>query len=348
MKKHFIISISIFLVIICISCESLVNQSNNSTDSAIDLYSLDENLRRNNLLLDNRTETLIESLKETVKTKVMYEALAIHAAKTTELANDFLLYIETLRNRLIEEAGGVYIQSEVNDLVLINKPKNPNDTKIVNHIFISDNNAEANIFNDRVKELRSKYLDFVGTLWDNGGIKGTIFADQSKKNQALYQLEQDILLIDADKLYSKKDKDPNWAQLAFKDKSVAMIYLLLRKYENEVKMSTHAVVDFIASQMGKLEFSYDRFDITTKTQKPAIRLGEVYEAEIALGVYTSQAQFAVSVNGSSLKTKDGKALYQVKPSSEGQQKYTVKISIQNPLTGETETITKDFYYEVIP
>jgi hypothetical protein len=77
-------------------------------------------------------------------------------------------------------------------------------------------------------------------------------------------------------------------------------------------------VNFLAGQMGKLELNYDKFDVFSQSAKPYILLGETYESEIALGAYSSQAKFSVSVGGSSLKIVDGKAKYTARGSSVGQ------------------------------
>ena len=71
-----------------------------------------------------------------------------------------------------------------------------------------------------------------------------------------------------------------------------------------------------------------------------------YEAEIALGAYSSQARFSVSVDGRSLPIIDGKAQFTRKGMRVGEQSYTAKLSVQNPLTGETESFFKTFKYEV--
>lgn len=120
----------------------------------------------------------------------------------------------------------------------------------------------------------------------------------------------------------------------------------LLKIQQNISQTRALYYRFLNQQIGKKQISYDKFDVLASSEKAYILLGESYTAQIALGAYSSQSKFSVSVNGRSLPIKDGKATYTARPSRVGEQKYSARISVNNPLTGETETFTKDFYFEV--
>ena len=137
---------------------------------------------------------------------------------------------------------------------------------------------------------------------------------------------------------------PDTAKLEglFKDASISDCYPILRKIDSATKNTVALMADFLKGQIGKKELVYDKYDVFSSCDKPYILLGETYEAEIALGAFSSHAEFTVSVNGKALEVAGGKAQYSARPGSMGVQSYTASITVVNPLTGETENVKKEF------
>lgn len=322
-------------------------------------FMLDKGIKKNNHIVEESVTGVIASMEETAKTKTQYQPLVDKAKEAKEITKGFYAYIDELRTGMVEESGGAYSEQEAADSghpELAGKPKGKKDKDTPQRIFVTGDYTGATkpafevpagpVLDTKVQELKKAYLDFVAGLWENGGIKGTIFADQSKKESALASLKSEMTLISSDEYQADQHEGKSWEEFTFGHMPVAAIYPMLRKFQNDARTSEAAIVNFLASQMGKMELNYDKFDVFSQSPKPYILLGETYEAEIALGAYSSQAKFSVSVGGSSLKIVDGKAKYTARGSSVGEKKYTAKISVNNPLTGETETFTKDFSYEV--
>jgi gliding motility-associated protein GldM len=335
-------------------------------------FMLDKGIAKNNKIVEHAVESVIKSMEETAKTKTQYLPLVEKAKGAKALTVDFHQYIDDMRFRMVDESGGVYVTADTeaeyiaqgfkkedgkihmqDDDYLIGKPSGKKDKDTPQRIFVSGDYGAAGkkdpqgaILADKIRKLKAAYMKFVEGLWEGDGIKGTIFADKAKMKGALEQLEDEMTLT-SDENYKEEDHEGKvWGEYVFGHMPVAAIYPMLRKFQNDARTSEAAVVNYLASQMGKLELNYDKFDVFSQSPKPYILLGETYEAEIALGAYSSQSKFTVSVGGSSLKIVDGKAKYSSRGSSVGEKKYSAKISVNNPLTGETETFTKEFSYEV--
>jgi gliding motility-associated protein GldM len=320
---------------------------------------LDKGIKKNNEIVTDSNDKLIESMAETAKTKVQYQPLVDKATLVKGITKGFYEHVDQLRDVMVEESGGAYTKADADekgDPSLEGKPKGKKDKDTPQRIFVSGDYAGAKKpdivvpagpeLDKRLKELKKSYLDFVAGLWDNGGIKGTIFADENKKKASLATLEQSMTLVSSEGYDPKAHKDKTWSDFTFGHMPVAAIYPMLRKYQNDAKTTESAVINFLASQMGKMELTYDKFDVFSQSSKPYILLGEKYESEIALGAYSSQAKFSVSINGSSLSVVDGKAKYSATGSSVGEKKYTATITVVNPQTDEKETFKKEFSYEV--
>ena len=179
----------------------------------------------------------------------------------------------------------------------------------------------------------------IANLWENGGIKGTIFYDRSKKALSLKSLKAELAF---------DGYNNHWATASFDQKPLAAVLSILSKLQSDITISEAAIVHFLISQFSITPLHYDKFDVLAQSVKPHIRLGEQYESEIALGTYASTTPFKVMVNGKTLDMIDGKAQYKVTPSTIGTQKYEAKIAVFNEITQQTSIFTKEFHFEVIP
>lgn len=96
-----------------------------------------------------------------------------------------------------------------------------------------------------------------------------------------------------------------------------------------------------------IPLSYDKFSVLYMPVQAVTKVGEVFEADFALGAYSSQSKVDISVDGTPLNNVDGIARYKTKATSAGKKTMKVQIITKNPLTGEVDSYTKRFPYEVI-
>jgi gliding motility-associated protein GldM len=319
-------------------------------------FMLDAGIHKNNDIVEHGINTVIDGMAETAETKIQYKPLVAKAKEATTITEDFHKYIDELRDRMVEESGGPYTKEFAESQghpELEGKPMGKKDKDTPQRIFVSGDygregkkDPQGEVLEKKVLELKKRYLDFVSDLWEEGGIPNTIFADTAKKDDKMKELEDEMTLTSSENYEGHHHDDKSWAEYTFGHMPVAAIYPMLRKFQNDARTSEAAVINFLAEQMGKLELNYDKFAVFSQSPKPYILLGEQFETEIALGAYSSQAEFSVKVGSSSLKIVDGKAKYTARPSTIGEKTYTAAISVKNPLTGKTDTYKQDFQYEV--
>jgi hypothetical protein len=319
-------------------------------------FMLDHGIERNNHIVEHGIHTVITGMEETANTKVQYKPLVTAANEATKITEGFLSYIDEMRERMVEESGGKYTKEDAiaqGHPELEGKPLGKKDKDTPQRIFVSGDygsegkkQPQGEILEVKILELKEKYLDFVASLWDNGGIPGTIFAKDTLKEGKLKELEEELTLTSSENYKPGNHDDKSWAAYTFGHMPVAAIYPMLRKFQNDASTSEAAVVNFLAEQMGKLELNYDKFAVFSQSPKPYILQGEQFETEIALGAFSSQADFKVFVGGRELKIEDGKAKYTTRPSGIGEKKYVATIEVINPLTGDVMKMEETFHYEV--
>lgn len=345
-----------YFILISICTGFISCQQNNFSDEVIDEFlSLDKNIKKNNIIIQRSTESVIAYMEEKAKTRLQYAPVTRKAKEIDQLSDSLDHFIEALRTSLIEESGGIYNKTEALSLQhphLEGIAKGLKDKTIVETILLNDdyseysNISQAELLYQKIETLKEQYIHIIEGIWKNGGIKGTIFADPSKKGRVINELKEELTIISLMD-YVNNNQNLSWAEFLFGNRPLVAVLAQLQVIKNKIWQSESACINFLASQYSSSCGGYDKFDVFAQSSKPSIKLGETYQADIALGTYSSKSIFSVTVNGDTINAIDGKATYRVRPKTTGEQYYNARIAVKNPSTGEIETFTKQFYFEVI-
>lgn len=217
--------------------------------------------------------------------------------------------------------------------VEIIKLKFKRDFQVQNQIKSLDTlRQNAEIFYKKAIQLAEK-------SWDNGGIKGCVFADITQKQTSLEQLKKSI-------------GTPTFQQLnsnIFNKKEQALDLVLTQFYtlQNDIRQQENSLVRFFSSQIA-LYCGYHRFDIYASSQKQCIRLGETYEAGICIGDYAPITLLSININKDSFPILNNRAKYKITTKQLGEQAYWVTAKFQHLLSQEVDYQERLFYFEVSP
>gem|GEM_PF-71316 len=322
-------------------------------------FMLDKGIKHTNEIVDKGLEGTIKAMNSTAKEKPALKPIAAAAETVPAQIEELLVYIDTLRVNITNGSGGLYSTEDhkatwegkgfqIGKIVtgeeekLDGKPKGKKNKDITQRLLVDEGNGaklKELIGSTRTKLI--KVIDDIVALNKKTPMKGVKF-----KESEIEELKKNLVLEEIDDKVWEDAGKPSWEAYVFGYMPVAACYPLFRKYQNDAKNAAAQVINFLSNNMGNKVLVYDKFDVFSSSTKPYILLGETYEAEIALGAYSSQAKFSVNVGGRALPITDAKAKFTAKPSSVGTQKYTATITVENPLTGETERVSKEFAYEV--
>lgn len=304
--NHFLLFTSLFLC--CLSCDQPRSEGQPDTDS------------NTTATATQYTEELELYFNGSNSTLNLYsEDLMRTLKKTTEESPQYAPFMNVAL-----EADAILTETENLVIDIYSELTNSNSKSIVKEVMITDKAAENLVSN--LQDAKQNLIDGLSSL--NIG------------EQELMKFSHSLPILNGN-LWADSDQPAQFEGLSL----YAAKHKLLKIQHNVIQ--TRAIYyRFLNEKMSKKELAYDKFDVIANSEKDFVLLGETYSSEISLGAYSSQAKFSVSVNGRSLAIKDGKAIYNTRPSRVGEQKYSARISVSNPLTGETETFTKDFYFEV--
>jgi hypothetical protein len=184
-----------------------------------------------------------------------YKRIAIQIKKVQALSLAFNTYVGGLTEQMLEESGGKYTEEEAKEAgnsQLSGKLKGGNNQEVPYRIFITgdeDKEPQGKILAEKTKQLKADYIRLVGELWEYGGVKGTVFALQDKKEEVLELLASKIRLVDDEDYDFAGNGGKTWEENAFDGMPVKAIMLMLFHIESSVDQSEMSVMNFLISPL---------------------------------------------------------------------------------------------------
>lgn len=289
-------------------------------------FSLDKGLKNSNQIVDSTNEQILTSINKQAdayknERNEKFRQAAIEANKVT---TDFTAYVEDIWQQLFNAAGGPSDKDP-------SKPKREKDKDVTTRLLVlgPDGKADAALgpqLEQKIEETRTKLLALVDNNPD---------------------IEKSLPLKIEDWKAQKTDK-VSWADWKFRQMPVAACFPLLTKIQSDAKASATTVLNHLFKQVSGEEIKFDAFEPVISAPKGYVIKGEKYTADVFLSAYSTSSggNTRISVNGSSLPVKEGKATYETVGSRLGENKFSVRIEVTNPLTKETKPYSKDFSFEV--
>lgn len=286
-------------------------------------FTLNKGITQSNNIVENTNQTLLTNIQKQAdayknEQNDRYLAAAKEVKKT---ADDFYQYVEDLKAQLFEAAGG---PSEKNP----DQPKRIKDKDVTTRLLVGLEKQPGKGFEleQKIRETRSKFEELVNK-------------DPSVLAAMPLSLDEEAV---------KKSDKKNWVEYNFLQMPVAAVFPILTKIQNDARASSTSALNYLLGKVAGEDIKFDAFEPVVSASKGYVIRGEKYTADVFLSAFSTSAgdNTRISVNGSNLPVKDGKATYETATSGIGTKKYTVKIDVVNPLTNEVKSYTKDFEYEV--
>lgn len=299
-------------------------------------FMIDRGIEGSNNVIDDSNEFTFTALKKNAEQDLTkYQPLVDAAGEVQVLSREFNTYVDSLRSILVEQTGGYYPEDHEK---YSGRPKGYKNKDVTTRLLAEG--QEGEMLKNKILETRAELLDLINRL---DGTEGTSIDEES-----LAELEKSITLNISDDWETKVKKPVNWQYFTFNQMPLASAFPIFRKFQNDMKSSEAAVLNYLVNQVGATTFKVDNFIPIASAPKSYVIAGEPYEADITIGASSRSVyeNMSIEVNGRALDVEDGIASYQTSTSGTGVKKYEVDITLTNPTTGEVETYSKTFEYEV--
>lgn len=299
-------------------------------------FVIDKGIKTSNSRLGVANDTTVKDMERNAEqNKERYSKVVSTAKQVQAKSKEFIAYVETLRNAMVEQTGGMYPEEDIHHA---GQPKGYKNKEITTRYLVNQGNGSK--LEQRVNATREELIQMLRSLKNLKGIKIT--------EEELQQLENSIALQITAKDWTKERGVSNWSEYTFKQLPLAAAFPLLTKFQNDMKSSEAAILNYLSSLIGKSEVKVDQFIPISSPIKSYIIAGEQFESTISVGATSKSFNDNVSirVNGSALRVENGSAKYTAGSSEPGVKNYKVDIAVKNPTTGEVFSNSETFGYEV--
>lgn len=230
----------------------LVNQINGAhlSSEIRSYYALMSQL--NNKVLSSPVVTDTEGFE---RKNPQYKRIATQIKKVKVLTLEFETYVEQLQEQMIQESGGIYTEAEAeaeNAPYLVGKFKGGTNKEVPHRIFVTGddkNEPQGKVLAAKAKQLKADYVRLVGALWDDGGIVGTVFALQDKKEEVLDLLAARIFLIGNEEYEPAIHEGKLWEEFTFEQTPVRAVAFMLYSIQQGASQSEMIVMNFLISPL---------------------------------------------------------------------------------------------------
>ncbi|RYY54014.1 MAG: gliding motility protein GldM [Chitinophagaceae bacterium] len=236
---------------------------------------VNNSLQITNATVNNSTQTIMESLngKLSGPTAAKAQVWKPKADQVQTLSKGVYDYIQTLKDRILTEAGG--------------DPKDPtkkfkeDNLDIATHVMVEKGEGKK-LFN-LLSEYKTKVL----------AVDPLINTEFSK-----------TLQIDLTTPPSQNKGNQTWETAYFRMTPTVAALTILSKFQNDIKTSENKVIAYCHEQVGKVEVRFDAFEAIVGQNSKYFMPGQEIEINAGLGAFSKTKLPTISINGSSVATNE--------------------------------------------
>jgi gliding motility-associated protein GldM len=293
---------------------------------------------KSNAVIDKKntdTYSLLDSALADPKTKAKAEVWKPKADKAKQLSASIASYIDDLKLQLKKESGLETIDG-------VEKFKEDN-LDAATRLF--DQNGAGKKLYETLKTYRQQMLDILDpSEFANDPIlqKGVVNAKENFNKT----LQVDIT-VPPSQTGEKRNQDfKGFTTNYFHMTPTIAALTILSKFQNDVKNSEAAMVDYCHQQIGSVKVIFDQFQALAQASSNYVMPGDDLEITAGVGAFSAAAKPKVTIGGQSIPVgADGTAIWKTKASGTGSKTIPVRIEFTKP-DGSNAIVDKVVKYDV--
>jgi len=278
---------------------------------------VEKGLKKSNEVLDKNNSNLPPEIAKLARKDDNLATYAERTGPVRELSANFSEYVDGIVNHMIEETGG-YLED--------GKVKGFQNKDITTRYLVNEGKGDE--LEQRLRSLEEEFLEYVDP--------------QDRERMA------NELSIEIDESWQESDKR-SWAEFNFNQMPLLATMPIFEKIKNDVKSAESSLLNYLMNKVGGEDIVFDNYQVVMQAKKGYVIKGEPFEADFFLSTSasgTSNTRIDIEVNGSPVPVTDGVATYTAPTNSTGVKEVNASITVTNPVTGEQNTYSNSFTYEV--
>ena len=326
-------------------------------------FDLDKSLKVSNKLTSEGVKSTKEGIQPLLDKKPKLKAPLNEGidAINTEV-EEFIGYIDDVYAKLIDGSGdkngvvdeGDYIKGDL----AAGKPLGKKNKDITTRLLVlgdpaTGEEAYGPIIEGKVAELKAKLIEIYSNTIRNKDVmtEGKLKPEEVEKRIDAIVASIPLQVETAEEILakSKDGKQKTWSEYKFKQMPLAAVMPSLTKLQTDARNAQGTMVNKLAELVGGRELKLNKFFPVMNAKKGYVIKGEKFEAEVAIGAFSSEfaKTSTISVNGQKIKLNaEGKGTFSETTNSTGKKKLKLTANVVNPLSGEKMSGNSEFEYEV--
>lgn len=276
----------------------------NVSDTILNAFSIINNSLKTST--SNVNTSLAQSVNAFEQTKmkenpVKAKPILDNIKKAQKIAGELDGMIQALKDDVIEKGDG--IDPETGEI------RKRDDLDISTHVIWNEGKGKGYALQKKINETREKLIDLLEPR-DRSTVSFSLEANNPKKR-------------------TSSGTKTDWVQSNFGDGTpLTAAVTILSKLQADSKNAENAIVRKFLSKMDEALVNLDKFTAVAVSPSSYVIQGQPYTSEVFLTAYDSQNNPDITVGGSKLSTKDGRGVYTVNTSSEGEFKWKGKVNVK--------------------
>ncbi len=217
------------------------------------------------------------------------------AKQVKKLSEEFNLYVENLKNLLIEQTGGRELDENGKPAEL----KGKDDME--KHANFLINEGKGKELKDKINQTRIAMLELLDP--------------QDRKN----------ILSD---LSAEDYGEQSWESFHFEHSPLAAVVAMMGKLQNDNKNTTYDVLYALFKKIGGSPIPIDKVEAAIVPKSSYVMSGDKFQADIYLTAYSTRQANEVYINGERYMAEDGKINYTVPSGAVGQHEVKGEIWVR--------------------
>ncbi|MGB0839018.1 MAG: gliding motility protein GldM [Chitinophagales bacterium] len=274
---------------------------------------VDKGISNSSTAINGKIEASMQSFEKQIEKNTKGKPAFEAAKKAAPITTNFIAYIDSLYENLIDESGRSEDTSKADaDYGYLLKE---DDQDTPTRILIGEPGIEGEGYKleRKIAAAREQYISVVRK-----------FAGNNKELQPLVTDLESKMPLKVNPIPADSEKK-DWVNHNFYHVPMLPILTMMNQFRNDAISSEAMVVDALFGTIGaKLEI-FDKLKPAVIPSSTYLITGEEFTADIFVAATSSQSKPTITVGGQRLTVKDGIATYKTRTSSPG--KKTVKGSI---------------------
>ncbi len=295
---------------------------------------VDSGLTASNSALDESNSKLPEVIKERAKKKKELEVYAERVDPAQQYSDELTSYIEGMVDLMIDDAGNRNGQVDDGDYVEyqgVKELKGKKNKDVTTRLLVDEGRGQE--LKTKIEEYRAKFLELI-----------------DEEDREVFERDMALVIDDETWRKNKKKHVNSWEAFNFRQMPLAATLPIFSKFINDAKSTESKVLNYLMGKVGGEDVVFDKYTVVSSPRRSYVINGETYETEVFLSASagsSSNTGVSIRVNGTPLSVnEEGVAKWSTPANGVGVKTYNADITVTNPVTGESETYTRTFEFEV--